>query len=47
MNVKVPAFVGVPEIAPVDLLSDNPVGSDPLAMLQVKGFVPLAAKLAL
>ena len=47
MNVKVPAFVGVPEIKPLEVLSDKPAGRTPLTMLQVKGFVPLAAKLAL
>ena len=37
MTVKfaVPVDAGVPEIAPVDELSDTPAGSAPAAMLQV------------
>jgi hypothetical protein len=34
-NAKEPATLGVPEIAPVDELSDSPVGSCPLTVLQV------------
>ena len=47
VNVNVPAFVGVPEITPLELLSDKPVGSVPLTLDQVRGVVPLAAKFAL
>lgn len=34
-NANDPAVLGVPEIAPVDELSDRPVGSCPLTVLQV------------
>ncbi|MGD0922780.1 MAG: hypothetical protein ABSA70_13585 [Terriglobia bacterium] len=37
---EVAAVVGVPEIAPVDELSDNPAGSVPTVTLQVTGVVP-------
>jgi len=34
-NANDPAVLGVPEIAPVDEVSDRPVGSCPLIVLQV------------
>src|SRR3989337_951338 len=37
---KVPEAVGVPEMTPVPLLSDKPVGSDPLVIDHVYGEVP-------
>ena len=46
VNVKVPALVGVPEIKPLEALSDKPVGKVPLIRDHVRGFVPLAAKFA-
>ena len=47
MNVNVPALLGVPEITPLELLSDKPVGSDPLAMLHVKVVALVAESVAL
>ena len=47
MNENVPAFVGVPEIKPLEVLSDKPSGREPLDMLHVMGVVPVAVKLAL
>ena len=47
MNVNVPALLGVPEIKPLEVLSDKPVGSVPLTLDHVRGVVPLAAKFAL
>ena len=44
VKLNEPAVVGVPLITPVVLLSVRPVGSVPLAMLQVIGVVPLAVK---
>jgi hypothetical protein len=45
VKLKVPEAVGVPEMTPVPLLSDRPVGSDPLVIDHVYGEVPpLAAK---
>ncbi len=38
LKLNVPAAVGVPEIAPVELLNVNPVGSAPLAIAKL--FVP-------
>ena len=46
MKLKVPALVGVPEIKPLEVLSDKPVGSVPLTRDHVIGVVPLAAKFA-
>lgn len=40
VKLVAPPAVGVPEIAPVEGLSDNPAGSEPLVMLKVKGDVP-------
>ena len=36
VNENVPALLGVPEIKPLEVLSDKPVGREPLAMPQVK-----------
>jgi hypothetical protein len=48
VNVEVPGVVGVPEIAPVDELSDNPAGSVPTVTLQVSvPAPPLATKVSL
>ena len=44
VKLNEPAIVGVPLITPVVLLSVRPVGSVPLAMLQVIGVVPLAVR---
>ena len=44
VKLNEPAVVGVPLITPVVLLSVRPVGSVPLAMLQVIGVVPVAVK---
>ena len=41
---KEPATVGVPLNTPLVVLSVSPVGSVPVAMLQVIGVVPLAVK---
>ena len=40
--LNVPPAVGVPEMAPLVVLSDSPVGSDPAVMLQVNGATPPA-----
>ena len=40
VNVNVPAVVGVPEMRPLPVLSDSPVGSAPAVMLYVYGPVP-------
>ncbi|MGD0922781.1 MAG: hypothetical protein ABSA70_13590 [Terriglobia bacterium] len=48
VNVQLPVLVGVPEITPVDELSDNPGGSVPLMTLQVSvPAPPLACNVAL
>ena len=47
MKLKVPALDGVPLITPVNELSDNPVGREPLATLQVKVVVLVAESVAL
>ena len=47
-GVLVTLTVGVPVIAPVEALSERPVGRVPLAKLQVNGVVPpVAASVAL
>jgi hypothetical protein len=47
-NAEEPDAVGVPEIAPVELLSVKPAGSEPEATLQAYGVVPpVAASAAL
>ena len=38
------AAVGVPLIVPVEALSDNPDGSDPLMTVHVRGPVPEAVR---
>jgi hypothetical protein len=45
-NAEEPDAVGVPEIAPVELLSVKPAGSEPEATLQVYGVVPPVAATA-
>ena len=40
VKLELPEAVGVPEITPVSLLSDRPVGSEPLTIDQVYGGVP-------
>ena len=40
VKVDVPDAVGVPEIAPVEALSVNPAGSEPLLTLHEYGVVP-------
>ena len=47
LNENEPVLVGVPLITPVELLSDKPVGSEPLTLLKVIGLVPDAAILVL
>lgn len=42
VKLKVPAVVGVPVIAPVDVLSVRPAGSAPTIKLNVIGAVPVA-----
>ena len=42
-KLNVPAAVGVPEIAPVDVFKFNPVGRLPLATVHAIGLVPVAA----
>ena len=44
VKLNEPAAVGVPFRTPVEMLSVRPVGSVPVAMLQVIGVVPLAVK---
>ena len=47
VKLNVPVAVGVPEMTPVPLVSDRPVGSAPLAIDQVYGVIPpLAASVA-
>lgn len=36
LNVAPPALAGVPESIPVELLTDNPVGNDPLETVQLE-----------
>ena len=43
LNEKDPASVGVPEIAPLKVLRDKPLGSWPLGVLHVYGDTPPAA----
>jgi hypothetical protein len=40
VKLAVPAVVGVPVIAPVELFSVSPAGSDPAVIPQVYGAVP-------
>ena len=47
VNENVPALLGVPEIKPLEVLSDKPVGKDPLAMPQVKVVELVALRAAL
>jgi hypothetical protein len=35
VKLKLPVVVGVPEIAPVDVLKFNPAGKDPVATIHV------------
>jgi hypothetical protein len=35
VKLEVPVVVGVPEITPVEVLSDSPAGSEPLVVDQV------------
>ena len=44
VKLLVPVAVGVPVIAPVELLSVSPAGKDPFVMLQVTGFTPPVAE---
>lgn len=44
---KVPAVVGVPLNTPLAALSVRPLGTVPVAMLQVIGVVPVAVKVRL
>ena len=47
VKLNVPVAVGVPEMTPVPLVSERPVGSAPLAIDQVYGVTsPLAASVA-
>lgn len=43
VNVNVPVALGLPVIAPVEAVNVKPVGSDPVAMLQLYGGVPPVA----
>jgi hypothetical protein len=43
VKLKVPAFVGVPVMAPEDVFSDKPVGREPEAIDQVYEGVPPVA----
>jgi hypothetical protein len=43
VKFEVPTVVGVPEITPVAALKVRPAGSEPLAILHVRGVVPPAA----
>ena len=50
VKVYVPVVVGVPEMTPVDALSDNPGGSGlmlVMRILHVIGVVPVAARVVL
>jgi len=40
VKVNVPVAVGVPEIRPLLVIGDSPVGSDPAVMVNVYGPVP-------
>jgi hypothetical protein len=40
VKLNVPAVVGVPVIAPVELFSVNPAGSEPLVIEYVYGGIP-------
>ena len=42
VKLKVPAAVGVPEIAPLDVSRVRPGGREPAVIAQVKGAVPVA-----
>lgn len=44
VKLKVPTVVGVPEITPVAVLSDNPGGREPEEIDQVYGGVPPLAE---
>ena len=44
VKLNVPAVVGVPVIAPVDLFKSKPVGRLPFANAHVIGVVPVAAR---
>lgn len=44
VNENVPYTVGVPAMVPVKVFSEIPVGNAPLVIAQVRGVVPLAAK---
>lgn len=41
VKLAAPAVVGVPVIAPVEVLSDNPAGSEPVPIAKVNGPVPV------
>ncbi|KKW18947.1 MAG: hypothetical protein UY62_C0092G0003 [Parcubacteria group bacterium GW2011_GWF2_50_9] len=41
---KVPKALGVPEIKPVELFNDNPVGRFPVLILHVYGSIPPVAE---
>ena len=47
VKLKVPAAVGVPVIAPLDVFRFKPVGSVPLLIAQVMGVVPVAVRVRL
>ena len=47
VNENVPALLGVPEIKPLEVLSDKPVGRDPLAMPHVTAVLLVALRAAL
>ena len=43
VNVADPAVVGVPDIRPVEVLSDNPAGREPEVTVQLSGASPPTA----
>ena len=47
VKLNVPAVVGVPVIAPLDVFRFKPVGSVPLLIAQVIGVVPVAVRVRL
>ena len=47
VKLNVPAVVGVPVIAPLDVFRFKPVGSEPLLIAQVIGVVPVAVRVRL
>ena len=47
VKLNVPAVVGVPVIAPLDMFRFKPVGSVPLLISQVMGVVPVTVRVRL